>query len=169
MVHFRLEDLPPAMQKQVKEKLVKNTHTNASDKESSIDSQTLNSTVDAYAKKSLKSSLVKVDGNSISVVHQKLWDIVKHLSGATLEYKGAVPNRRFSLDIAFPELKIAIEVDGWEFHGKHKSAHLRDREKQNLLVLNGWRVLRYTAKQILGKPEQCLMEIENLIVLVSNQ
>ncbi|WP_203568963.1 endonuclease domain-containing protein [Aestuariimicrobium ganziense] len=48
----------------------------------------------------------------------------------------------FFIDIAFPELKIAIELDG---QGHHSSpADLaRDDTRQNLLVLDGWLVLRY--------------------------
>ena len=67
---------------------------------------------------------------------------------AEREFKGAVPGRQFRIDIALAEEKIAIEVDGWQYHGKFKSAHQADRERQNLLAVNGWLVLRFTASQI---------------------
>ena len=67
---------------------------------------------------------------------------------ARREYAGAVPGRRFRIDIALVNEKIAIEVDGWQYHGKHKSAHQADRERQNLLAVHGWLVLRFTAGQI---------------------
>lgn len=67
---------------------------------------------------------------------------------AVREYPHAVPGRRFRLDIALPTPKLAIEVDGWQHHGKFRKAHQSDRERQNLLVQNGWRVLRFTAGQI---------------------
>lgn len=102
----------------------------------------------------------------LSPIHEKLWQAVSDIKGIVMEFKGAVPNRRFSLDIAIPHLKIAVEVDGWQYHGKHKSAHTKDRERQNLLTLNGWRILRYTAKQINENLDQCVHEIKQLIVLI---
>lgn len=67
----------------------------------------------------------------------------------------AIPNRRFEIDIAFTAEKLAVEVDGWQYHGKYKSGFHRDRIKQNLLVCEGWRVLRFTAKQIYNTPSDC--------------
>lgn len=78
----------------------------------------------------------------------RLWRAVADIPGAELEYKDAVPGRRFRLDIAFPDARLCCEVDGWEWHGKHKNDFQKDRERQNLLVLNGWRVLRFTALDI---------------------
>jgi hypothetical protein len=57
-------------------------------------------------------------------------------------------SRKFRLDFAWPEQKIGIEIDGGLFGQKGAKAHssisglLRDREKDNLLVVSGWRVLR---------------------------
>jgi very-short-patch-repair endonuclease len=65
-----------------------------------------------------------------------------------IEYKCDIPGRKFRLDVAFPDAKLCVELDGWEWHGKHKSDFHRDRERQNLLTLNGWRILRFTAKQV---------------------
>lgn len=86
----------------------------------------------------------------VSPPQEKLWQIVS-LSWphrAVAEYKGAVPGRRFAIDIAFPEEKLAIEVDGWEFHGKHLASFKQDRLRQNLLTVHGWRILRFFPEQI---------------------
>jgi very-short-patch-repair endonuclease len=79
------------------------------------------------------------------------------------EYPGSVPGRRFKLDIAFPDQKVAIEIDGWAHHGKHKAAHAKDRDRQNLLVLSGWRILRYSIGQIANDMDLCLSQIETLL------
>jgi very-short-patch-repair endonuclease len=61
------------------------------------------------------------------------------------------------VDLCFPDLKIAIELDG--------SVHLQDevREKdlrrQNDLVLLGWTILRFTWKRFTELPEAVLAEI----------
>ena len=78
-----------------------------------------------------------------------LWLAVKaEHPAAVREYAGAVPGRRYRIDIALVEEKVAIEIDGWQYHGKYKSAHESDRERQNLLAVGGWLVLRFTAGQI---------------------
>lgn len=78
-----------------------------------------------------------------------LWShVLAHYPEAQREYRWAVPNRRFRIDIALVDERIAIEVDGWQYHGKFKQAHEADRERQNLLAIAGWLVLRFTAGQI---------------------
>lgn len=67
---------------------------------------------------------------------------------AVRELKGAIPGRRFRIDIALEDVKIAIEVDGWQHHGKYRKAHESDRERQNLFAVHGWLILRFTAGQI---------------------
>lgn len=61
---------------------------------------------------------------------------------ASFEFK-PLPNRRFRIDIAFIEDRLAVEVDGWVYHGKYKLSFQKDRIRQNLLVIEGWRVLRF--------------------------
>lgn len=59
--------------------------------------------------------------------------------------------RRFRLDLAFPKQKVGIEIEGAIFaSGAHSRplGILRDMEKANLLVLSGWRVLRYTPAEV---------------------
>ena len=62
-----------------------------------------------------------------------------------------VDGRRFRIDMAYPRLCLAIESDGFTDHGL-RSAFENDRERQNLLMLAGWRVLRFTWRQICAQP-----------------
>jgi len=61
------------------------------------------------------------------------------------------PRRRWRFDYAWPEYMVAIEIEGgaWTY-GRHNRAKgfINDMEKYNEAVLLGWRVLRYTPKQI---------------------
>lgn len=60
------------------------------------------------------------------------------------------PERKWRFDFAFPEEKIAIEIEGGIFSG---GAHTRggkfikDAEKYNSAAVMGWRVLRYFTDQ----------------------
>lgn len=56
------------------------------------------------------------------------------------------------IDFALKSLRIAIEVDGRAFHSD-RHAFERDRRRQNLLVLDGWLVLRFTWEQITRDPK----------------
>lgn len=82
------------------------------------------------------------------------------------ELAGAVKGRKYSIDIAFPEHKLAIECDGWEFHGKHLKGFKRDRQKDRSLTLNGWRILRYFASEINSDRDRILSEISHMISLI---
>lgn len=83
--------------------------------------------------------------------HDLLWTAVAaRYRSAVREYAGAVPGRRFRVDIAIVARRVAVEVDGYRHHGRFKADFQRDRTRQNLLVLHGWRVLRFTAADIRG-------------------
>lgn len=75
-------------------------------------------------------------------------------------YSGAVPGRKYEIDIAITSLKIGCETDGWGFHGKHKESFLRDRDKDFHLSINGWMVLRVQAGLILSSPEEALNRVK---------
>ncbi|HVN52029.1 MAG TPA: type IV toxin-antitoxin system AbiEi family antitoxin domain-containing protein [Acidimicrobiales bacterium] len=56
------------------------------------------------------------------------------------------------IDFAYPDLRVAIEVDGFETHA---TAHgfVRDRVRGNELALLGWTVLRFTWHQVIHQPD----------------
>ncbi|MGQ0804054.1 MAG: type IV toxin-antitoxin system AbiEi family antitoxin domain-containing protein [Actinomycetota bacterium] len=60
------------------------------------------------------------------------------------QYWVRLGSRRCRIDLAYPELKLAIEVDGWVAHGT-RTAFDRDRARQNDLVAAGWRPIRFTS------------------------
>lgn len=56
--------------------------------------------------------------------------------------------RKWRFDIAFPTMKLGIELDGMGWGHQSVAARQRDIEKQNAATELGWRVLRYTSKQL---------------------
>ena len=56
------------------------------------------------------------------------------------------------VDFAYPELRLAIEVDGWSIHGTPRAMG-KDFVRQNGLVPYRWHVLRFTWDQVVRKPE----------------
>lgn len=49
----------------------------------------------------------------------------------------------YTIDVAIPEAKVAIEVDGWAWH-VDADRFRSDRRKGNALVRAGWTLLRFT-------------------------
>jgi very-short-patch-repair endonuclease len=61
-----------------------------------------------------------------------------------LQHRLTLGRRRCRIDLSYPDSKIAIEVDSWEYHGT-RSAFDDDRARADDLVVAGWRVLRFTS------------------------
>lgn len=64
-----------------------------------------------------------------------------------------LPGRRFRFDLAFPDARVAVEVDGGAFltgGGGHNrgSAFRDDCEKLSLAAAHGWRVLRVMPEHV---------------------
>lgn len=72
------------------------------------------------------------------------------LAEPVAEFRFAPP-RRFRFDFAWPDRKLALEVEGgvWT-RGRHTrpAGFLRDVEKYNLAASLGWRVFRTTPQRI---------------------
>ncbi len=86
----------------------------------------------------------------------------------------SLTGRRIRPDIAFifegldgaeetTASKVIVELDGHDFHERTpeqaRSDKSRDRELQRL----GWRVMRFTGREVLDDPEQCLHEVSLLL------
>lgn len=81
------------------------------------------------------------------------------------DHVGAVPGRKFELDVACPAYRIGIEVDGWLWHGKRKQDFLRDREKDYMLALEGWQVLRLQAGLLYREPDEALRRAKRFLAV----
>ena len=64
----------------------------------------------------------------------------------------------YFVDIGFPEINLAVEIDGREFHTAAADFE-NDRWRQNDLVNAGWRVLRFTARMLEEAPHLVLAAI----------
>ena len=66
------------------------------------------------------------------------------------------------VDFAYVAERLAIEVDGWSFHGSPE-AMTSDLRRQNRLVALGWTVLRFTWWQVMNEPERVAQEIASVL------
>jgi very-short-patch-repair endonuclease len=70
------------------------------------------------------------------------------------------------VDLAFPERKVAVEVDGWAWHVDPERFRT-DRRKQNALVGEGWNPLRFTWHDLVGQPARVVAEIAGTLAAPS--
>jgi len=70
----------------------------------------------------------------------------------------AGPDGAYRLDFAYPERRLAIEVDGYLWHASPAQMG-RDLARRNRLLAAGWRVLVYTWRDIVDHPARVTAEI----------
>lgn len=66
------------------------------------------------------------------------------------------------VDAAYPNILLAIEVDGFSAHSSPE-AFQRDRARQNYLVSLGWTVLRFTWHDVVHEPATVAGTIRNTV------
>ncbi len=84
------------------------------------------------------------------------------VSGWVAQHAVATPAGHFRVDVAFPAIRLAIEVDGYAYHS-HDERFQQDRTKQNALLAAGWRVLRFTWADLVERPQHVLAQIASLL------
>lgn len=90
---------------------------------------------------------------------------------ATTEYLRPICQYRiehYRVDFAIPDVKLVIEVDGADFHST-KDARARDHRRDGMLMLDGWRILRYTGSEIWANASECIDQVHKLRQLLLGQ
>jgi hypothetical protein len=77
------------------------------------------------------------------------------------QYRVRIGGRTFRIDLAYPVIRLAIELDGWEFHSS-RSAFDDDRTRANLLVAHGWTVVRFTSRSTDDEILSCIAAFGHL-------
>lgn len=66
------------------------------------------------------------------------------------------------VDFAYPDHKVAIEADGYEFHSSREDWR-RDRRRQNALAALGWTVYRVTWADLTSRGHAFVLEVAGLL------
>jgi very-short-patch-repair endonuclease len=88
------------------------------------------------------------------------------IGGLTFQHPVVVGGRQRRLDFAVVELRLAIEVDGYQFHS-HFDVFQDDRVRANELHLAGWTVLRFTWHQVTNRPDYVIRILRQAISLAA--
>ena len=71
----------------------------------------------------------------------------------------------FFLDVVFRGVKLAVELDGRLYHSGSEVFET-DRWRQNLLVLDGWCVLRFTSAMIDERPVEVMAMVREALEML---
>ncbi len=75
------------------------------------------------------------------------------ITGFVLNHRTTLRSgRRVELDIAFPQRRVAIELDGYAYHAD-PVAHRSDLVRANEVMADGWVVRRFTYTDLLDDPD----------------
>jgi very-short-patch-repair endonuclease len=79
-----------------------------------------------------------------------------------------VPNAPIELvdgavvDFLWPDHALVVETDGWQTHGT-RAAFERDRSRDQRLMLAGYRVVRFTWRQVFDRPAEVVLVLSGLL------
>ena len=100
-----------------------------------------------------------VDGRAESPMESRarLALVLSDLPPPAVQHPVIVGGRRYYLDLAYPQARLAIEYDG-EDHRTRQRAR-RDLEREAALTSAGWHVLRFDAWVVLFHPERIVAAV----------
>jgi very-short-patch-repair endonuclease len=84
------------------------------------------------------------------------------ITGFLTNFKVRLRGRMAEVDVAFPAIRLAIEVDGMAWHTSPRRFQ-EDRSRQNALTAEGWTVLRFTWADLRNRPAQVVATIAALL------
>ena len=106
-------------------------------------------------------ALRDVLGGSRSELELLLLDVLRTagLPMPKLNWPLRLGGRRAWLDACYPELRIAIEIDGRAYHLLSEDWE-SDLARQNDIVLDGWLILRFSARVLRDHPDTVVQQVQ---------
>jgi very-short-patch-repair endonuclease len=80
------------------------------------------------------------------------------LPAYSYQHEVKLGRKTYYIDVAYPEVMLAIEVDGYEKRAARASLDY-DNERANALTLAGWTLLRFGWTKVRAEPEQVARDI----------
>jgi len=82
-----------------------------------------------------------------------------------LEVRIQHPCRKYRLDVAIlaPVVPLAIEIDGIAFHHRSAEQVAEDYLRQRRIAASGYSVIRFTAQEAFGQPDECWNQVDHIL------
>jgi very-short-patch-repair endonuclease len=69
---------------------------------------------------------------------------------------------RYVVDVLFPDEKVIVELDSWQFHSS-RSSFRRDRQRDAELLALGYVTVRITWERLADEPDQVVAELRTIL------
>ncbi|MBX6771652.1 MAG: DUF559 domain-containing protein [Chloroflexi bacterium] len=73
------------------------------------------------------------------------------------------PVLNYRLDFALPELRLGVEIGGWQWRSWTSPAAIARRQREQELGAEGWTILWFTGEEVLHHLEQSVDEVARVI------
>jgi len=74
----------------------------------------------------------------------------------------ALRGRFFEIDALWEEQRVAVELDSRSVHGTKKNFE-SDRQRDRILLAEGWRTMRVTWRQLHEEPEEIVADLRSAL------
>jgi very-short-patch-repair endonuclease len=74
------------------------------------------------------------------------------------QYQVMAGGRRYVIDYAYPDERVAVELDGYRWHSSPDRL-VSDRRKSNAVVLAGWSLLRFTDADVKTRSDEVVAAV----------
>lgn len=110
------------------------------------------------------------DGRAANPLESTLRAIAMGVDGLDLrpQVQVAEPGLFATVDLGDPTRKVALEAEGFEFHGTRAGLE-RDCRRYTELTIYGWRVLRFTWTDVMFRPDWVRWTIETLVAVLDGR
>lgn len=99
-----------------------------------------------------------------SELEVRFWELVRahRLREPVRQFVVRCGDRTYRIDFAYPDLLLAVEVDGVAWHGTAADRR-RDRQRVRALEALGWTVLRFSWEDLVRRPELVVARINEAL------
>jgi len=118
--------------------------------------------MDGYKNKELVRN-ARVLRNNMTRAEIILWSRLRERKISGYKFRRQQPILDYIVDFYCPELKLIIEADG-EIHSLNENSEY-DRKRDNILKINGYRIIRFTNLEIVTELDSTI----NKIILYINE
>lgn len=106
--------------------------------------------------------MLKAAGSRPTRIERLMFDELSKIGLRFNTYYNIVAGNRLCVaDIAFPEIKLAIECDGEYWHTKKAN---QDVEREKHLRSHGWDIIRFGEKEILANAPKCAEKVQRVLM-----
>jgi very-short-patch-repair endonuclease len=104
-----------------------------------------------------------------SVAERKLHRLLRSagIIGWTANPEMVIEGQEVHPDVLFDAERLVIEVDGRRFHSD-RDVFESDRRRQNLFVVHGWCVLRFTVRMIEDEPDTVIATVRAALAMLAS-